>query len=313
MSMLLALFLLVQALVGSTCVEAANGLVSRNGKYYYYVNSQPVKNRWMTVYIPVNGNYVVRRFYFSSNGSACTGAVTINGSIYIFNNQGALVRSSVNRLFAIDGNVYCPDQNGKAQTNCWLLVNNHLYYAQRNGVIARNMTYQGITIRNGVAQAGLARNLKILCLSLLGQGTKNSDTSLRKLLASWAFLMNRNRFRYVDMALPNFNNRYWAKSNAYSMLLTRKGDAFGFACAFAALASACGYQPYVIVGKVYSSEDVSLDHCWVRIGSRYFDPEGQFSGWNIGTTFGATTYTPPATSVKRVILFETGALQPFAN
>ncbi|MCD8336643.1 MAG: hypothetical protein LUD18_05080 [Lachnospiraceae bacterium] len=97
----------VSNVLGGTSITAQaatkNGLVKKNGKYYYYKNGVKLKNTWKTVTkTSSSGKTTTNRYYFGSNGAAvmatttmdCTYNIklkTINGKKYGFDTKARLV------------------------------------------------------------------------------------------------------------------------------------------------------------------------------------------------------------------------------
>lgn len=279
------------------------GLYKEDGKYYYYQKGKKIKSKWKD--IKVSGK--TRRYYFQADGSACTSVAKIKGTYYCFSKLGRLYRPSKNKLITIGKYQYCPDKNGKCQTG-WLLVGNKLYYASAKGRIQTSKTVDGIKLtKSGAAStSSVSAKLKIKALQVAAKITKSSMTKEQKLRACWNYMVSR-QFSYANMS-PNLKEKDWQKKFAYRMLETRKGSCSSFACAFAALASAVGYDPVVIYGRVPGSRDQAADgytrHCWVKINGKYYDPEGQFAGWMRGV-YGYSVY-PISHQITKMINFETG-------
>ncbi len=279
------------------------GLYKENGKYYYYKNGRKIKNKWKN--ITVSGK--VRRYYFQADGSACTSVAKIDGTYYCFSKLGRLCRYSTNRLVTAGKYQYCPDKNGKCQTG-WLLIGKKLYYASAKGRIQTSKTIDGIKLtKSGAAStSGVSAKLKIKELQVVSQITKSSMTKAQKLKACWNYVVG-GRFGYANMS-PNLKEKDWQKTFAYRMLVTKRGSCTSFACAFAALASAIGYDPVVVYGRVPGTRDQAADgytrHCWVRIDGKYYDPEAQYAGWMRGVY--AYSVYPISYQVTKSIKFETG-------
>ena len=99
------------------------------------------------------------------------------------------------------------------------------------------------------------------------------------------------------MRVPDFTKKGWQKQEALDMFNSRAGGSYGFACAFAALASQAGYKATVVAGRVSSKEtstddggDGMVPHCWVIIDDKYYDPEAHYRGW-WKDVYGYTTYS----------------------
>ena len=63
-----------------------------------------------------------------------------------------------------------------------------------------------------------------------------------------------NNTYYSSAYYPNLNQNDWWRMTAWRTLATGKGNCYGYACAFAALAREIGYDPYVVCGRVREPE-----------------------------------------------------------
>lgn len=260
------------------------GLLEENGKIYYYSNGKPVKNTWKKV----NG----KKYYFNSKGCAVTYSNKIKGKLYVFYKNGQLAQPSKTSIVKVGKNSYYVKKSGIASTG-WMIINKKLYYADSKGKFFKNKTYQGVKFSSsGAAKSNTASKLKMKTMSIAASITNSKMTKSQKLRACWNYITSNGRFRYWPHT-PNTAKKGWQKDEAYSMLTSRKGSCSGFACAFAALASEVGYDPYVIRGRVSGTRDGAADgltrHCWVKINGRYYDPEAQFAGWMRGV-YGSRSY-----------------------
>ncbi|MDO4277101.1 MAG: transglutaminase domain-containing protein [Eubacteriales bacterium] len=264
----------VTASAAGSSVQAAKalkqGLKKEGSKYCYYVNGKKACNTWKTV----NG----RKYYFNSKGYAVVYSAKISGKIYVFQLNGQLVKPAKNSIVQVGKYSYYVNKNGQASTG-WLLINKKLYYADSLGRFYKNKTYQGVTFTNtGAAKSNTASKLKIKTMGIVSSITKSGMTKSQKLKACWNYMVNTSRFRYWPY-YPNLNKKGWHKETALNILTNYRGNCYGFACGFAALASEVGYNPYVICGRVDGSRDQAADgmtrHCWVKIDGRYYDPEAQ--------------------------------------
>lgn len=297
----------VCATVGAASKAASSkkkeGLYKENGKYYYYHKGKKIKNKWKD--IKKSGK--TSRYYFQANGSACTSVAKIDGAYYCFSSLGRLYRPGTNKLITIGKYRYCPDRYGRCQTG-WILVNKKLYYANGKGRIQKNKTVDGIKLKKSgeASTSSIAAKMKIKSLKVIADITKPDMTKEQKLEACWNYIVSR-QFGYASMS-PNLDEKDWQKKFAYLMLTTRKGSCSSFACAFAALASAVGYDPVIIYGRVPGSRDQEKDgytrHCWVKIDGKFYDPEAQFAGWMRGV-YGYSQY-PISHQVTKILNFETG-------
>ena len=280
------------------------GLVQENGKYYYYKNGKKVKSKWVSIKVKSGGKTMTYQYYFQKDGSACTTVTKIGKTYYCFASSGRLICYKKNRLVTRGKYQYCPDKKGVCQTG-WILISGKMYYANAKGRIVKSKTVNGIKLdKDGKAVSSLDMKLKKEALSVTAKITNSDMTKSQKLRACWNYVVS-NRFRYYSMS-PNLNEKGWQKKFAYNMLITKRGSCTSFACAFAALASAVGYKPVIVYGRVPGSRDRAADgytrHCWVKINGLYYDPEAQFAGWMTGVY--GYSYYPISYQVTTTLSFE---------
>ena len=241
--------------------------------------------------------------YIQKNGKIATGSCKINGTYYIFDESGKLIRPKKSRLVTVQKKIYYVNKKGRAVRG-WFTQKNKLYYANKNGSVKRNTTYKGITLlKSGAAKKDTASKLKILTMQIIKEITTNKMTKDEKLRKCWNY-MTGGSFRYMGK-YPNFGKKGWQRETAYNMLTTHSGNCYSYACAFAALADEVGYKSYVICGRVPGNRDGSGDgytrHAWVRINGCYYDPEAHYAGWARGI-YGYGAY-PMGHSVQSDVRF----------
>ncbi len=294
----------------STVKAAAkkDGLYKIRGKYYYFENGKKLTNQWKDVTFKRASGNVTRRYYFKKSGAAVTHWIQLDGYTYVFNSVGMLRKSSVNKLYTVGSYQYCPDRYGRCQTG-WLIVDGKLYFANSLGRIVKNRTIKGVTFKASKMVEDTAGQLKLRQMQIVRSLTKDSMSQRDKLYACWTWLTSSANFSYVVRNL-DLENPLWPKISALNMLNTHMGDCISFASALAAMASELGYKPIMIYGRVPGSVDGAADgfttHCWVLINGQFYDPEGQFAGWNKGV-FGLSSY-PFAYQVTRYVDFATGKI-----
>lgn len=292
--------------VSKAASQKKDGLHKINGKYYYYENGKKLKNQWKDVIIKRSTGDLVRRYYFKSNGAAVTHWIRLDGYTYVFNTVGMLRKSSVNKLFTVGNYQYCPDKYGRCQTG-WLIVGGKLYFANSLGRIVKDRTVSGVTFKGSQMVNNTVGQLKLRQMQVVRSLTNDSMSKRDKPYACWTWLTSKSNFSYIVRDL-DLNDPLWPKISALNMLNTHMGDCISFSCAFAAMASELGYKPTLIYGRVPGSVDGAADgfttHCWVLINGQFYDPEGQFAGWNQGV-FGLSSY-PFAYQVTRYVDFATG-------
>ncbi len=279
--------------------EMASGWLELDGKYYYF---EPDTGEMCTGWQETEAGrrYFVKKtgrmasgwlkisgikYYFSpEDGEPLTGAQEIGGKHYIFNSKGQLAQSDGISLVAAGGRYYCADKNGHAASG-WHLIKGKLYYASKTGKAKTSTTYQGIAFGSrGAAKNSITARSKIKAMQVFASITNENMTKSQKLAACWDYIISGS-FRYAAK-YPNLQSSGWQRKTAYEMLTSHSGNCYSFACAFAALASEAGYQPYVICGRVRGSRDRAADgytrHAWVQINGLHYDPEAQYAGWHRG-------------------------------
>lgn len=266
------------------------------GRRYFFKETGRMATGWQKI----NG----KKYYFAKDdGRLMTGSVKIHGEYYVFNDLGQLAQSEKTSIVHAGNQIYCADKSGKAVSG-WQIIGNNLYYTSKTGRARKNTTYQGITFGNdGAARNNINTSLKIHVLKILDSITDIHMTKDQKLDACWKYLTGSS-FRYAAK-YPDLNVSGWQRKAACDMLSSHAGNCYGFACAFAALAEAAGFQPYVICGRVQGSRDRMSDgytrHAWVRINGRYYDPEAHYAGWRQGI-YNSAAYPVPHT-IQKILAF----------
>ena len=300
LALIMVLALQGPAVVQRTQAATKEGLVQKSGKYYYYVNGKKVKNRWVDI-----GS---KRYYFQKNGAAAVGLLQYGEDYYAFNEKGVMLHSKKVKIYKVGKYYYSPQADGKLRHDQFIYKGGKLYFVRGNGRVVTNMTVKGVTFNSkGVAQPSISTTSKIGCIETVNALTKSSWSKERKLKACWDYLTGPD-FSYVLRYDANRDDKTWMKRKAIEMLNSHGGDCVSYACAFAGLASACGYHPDVIYGRVPGTRDQAPDgfttHCWVLIDHCYYDPEGQAAGWN-KNCYGVPKY-PFAFQVHHIYGYDTG-------
>ncbi|MCC8068134.1 MAG: hypothetical protein LIO94_13710 [Clostridiales bacterium] len=275
--------------------KVKKGLVKKGKHYYFYkADGSLLKSKWKTI-----GDY---RYYFKDNGRAAVGGYKIGDTVYVFDEEGHLLTGKKSRFVTVNGYVYYVNKKGQASTG-WFVVNNRLYRANAKG---RRLTTEkdGITFtKKGYAKSNVASKLKILTMQIVDQITTDNMTKEQKLKACWDYVTGSG-WTYMTYSCSITSG--WQKKCAYYLLSTHRGDCKCFASAFAALACEVGYDAYLIRGRVPGSRDRASDgytkHTWVQIDGKYYDPEGDWAGWNVGC-YGYSSYNVSHT-VQMVVRFK---------
>lgn len=245
-----------------------------------------------------------RKYYFlPESNQMAAGLLKIKGSYYIFHENGQLAQSDSITLVMAEEEIYCAAPDGRAASG-WQVKGKRLYYASPKGVVKRNTTYQGIQFtETGAAKNNVNSKLKMKLLKVVDSITKKNMSKKQKLKACWSYITG-GKFRYASK-YPNLNSDGWYRKTAYNMLSTYTGNCYSYACAFAALASEIGYNPYVICARIHGSRDRAADgytrHAWVRINGKYYDPESHYAGWMKGLY--AKSRYPMAHKNKKVVAY----------
>ncbi len=187
-----------------------------------------------------------------------------------------------------NGHICIADNKGKAAKG-WVLVGNDVYYVKKGGKALVSTGYSGITFNEkGKADPGSSTNLMRKCLKILKK--RNGQSKKKKLSYAWSYM---SRFHYSSY-YPNLGEKGWQRSTALRALNSKAGNCYGYACAFAALAWASGYHPYVVAGRIPGTRDGAGDgytrHCWVRINGGYYDPELNFANRTRFTYYGSGSF-----------------------
>lgn len=156
----------------------------------------------------------------------------------------------------------------KKSVQGWKIISNKLYYINKDGSYAVNKTIDKIRLTSkGYAKSDSISKLKIKTMKVAAKITKPSMSKKQKLRACWRYI---NTFRFKARSYPDKTKKNWKYQCALDMLNKKKGNCYGIANAFAALAKEVGYQPYVI--------EIPKVHCWVRINGKYWDNMGNRMG-----------------------------------
>lgn len=257
------------------------GLAFRNGRYvYYYKTNKLAKNKF----------YKKAGLYYDKNGYAVAGPYKIKKVWYFFDPETCrLMKGEGNHTVVINNVEYFVNKNGAAVTG-WQKEGDRLVYYSKTGRKVKNKKVNGIQLdEEGYAEAGAKKPKEVSPVmkkanAVVANLTSNSMSKSGKLRACWNYITGGS-FRYV-ITYPNLGRSGWQRTTALNMLNTKGGNCYSFACGFAALAKACGYNPYVVAGLCHGTRDGRADgltrHCVVKINGAWYDPEAQFAGWGRG-------------------------------
>lgn len=275
-----------------------NGFYKESSKKYcYYKNGKKIKNQWKTV----KG----KKYYFGKDGYALRGRRLVKGVRYLFRKDGSLYTRKSAGFVTYRNEKYYLYKNGALRIG-WFKVGRYTYYADKYGILKHDTTYAGLSFNsNGQTKANKAAQLKVTARNIINRVTNSKMSKGQKLRACYNYLAYGNHFYYYVWADPDLNADKWWIGCAQKMFDQSRGNCYGFACTFAALAKELGYKPYVICGRVPGSRDHAADgytrHGWVMINGKHYDAEGAFAGW--GGCFGTSDFTT-AYQVQKIVQFK---------
>lgn len=231
--------------------------------------------------------------YIDSDGDRVTGVNKIGNTVYAFDTDGKLMRSSKDRRVRIQSLYYDVRKDGTCRRG-WNVYGGKLYYFGGSlNQMVRDKTVSKIYLQeDGTAADCLDVYLKTEVIKMIRLRSSLDASKSSQLRAMYNYLASGRRFHYHSR-YPNQSVSNWCKREAKNMLLTNGGGCYGFACLFAACASNIGYSPTVVTGRIPGRRDQAADgytrHCLVTIHGRYYDPEGQYAGWYRGC-YGKASY-----------------------
>lgn len=135
-----------------------DGLVEKDGDYYYYENGEMVTNKWVLS----DDN----KYYFKKDGRAAVANHKIEGKYYVFNSQGQLLQPESKEIASIeiDGEIekYYVNSDGTAASG-W--TKDRKYYCYENGSVAKGIIVIGE---------------KFYCFSQVGKYNRPKTKKVRK-------------------------------------------------------------------------------------------------------------------------------------
>lgn len=263
------------------------GLKKEGKYYYYYKKGKKVKKKWVNI-----GKH---RYFFNEKGRAATYSMAYKGAVYVFGKDGRLKQPKSPRVVTVGERKYYVDAKGKAQVG-WFTAKGRLYYGDKKGRLYQNgKTREGVSFTDkGYAVEDTASRLKIRTMEIISQITTPDMTNAQKLLCAWNYVVSNMRY---SMYYPSWRTG-WQQELSLIALTQGRGNCYGYACAFSALAREIGYDPYLVCGRVSGTRDGARDgmtrHCWVLLGGTYYDPEAHALGWYRGV-YGKSYYGVPHT------------------
>ena len=244
-------------------------------KLSFYVKGSMLKDSWQ--------NYNGFRYYFGSNGYAYKGTHRIGEKVYVFNENGHLLRNQKNKMVTVSGQkYYIISKSGNPATGYFVYKNN-LYYADSRGRCYQNRSRENGQLyftSSGAAKKNTNALLKMKVMQTVSSITNSKMNQSQKLRACWNYITDWSKFNYGGED-PDRSKKGWYRETALKMLSSRTGNCYSFACAFAAMAKEVGYKNITVI--------LGYDHCWVTINGKHYDPQAHWSGW-IRNIYGLNEY-----------------------
>ena len=206
---------------------------------------------------------------------------------YYYNQKGKKVKNKVKQI----GNFrYSFDKKGRMQTGWQIFGSKKAYFSKKSGRMQVNKKVNGVKIgKSGYVKLSKTELKEQKALEkanqILAKITTSKMSKSQKLYAAFQYMTSRANFSYRTWRGFSVYDG-WEYDYALEMYEKRAGNCYNFACGFAMLAKAIGYQPQVIAGRVPGGVDGAPDgftrHSLVKINGLYYDPEAQFDGWARG-------------------------------
>lgn len=185
-----------------------------------------------------------------------------NGNISYYNAKGQKVKGIV----TVKGKKYCFDSKGILRTG-WRRVNKKYYFFRQSnglgGYMRTSTKVNGISLRKD--GSAVYNNTQLQKLDLMVRAsrivdsiTNNKMTKAQKLKVCFRYIVNYNYGDGGDfVGVSNWDVYYGNR-----VLTRRRGDCFGFGCAFAYLANTVGYKSYAVS---------SGGHGWAEVNGKVYD------------------------------------------
>lgn len=232
----------------SGIASTANGLQKISGATYYLENGC----------VRTGMIYVGSNLYFfdpANGGQMKTGWLKLFDSSYYAESTGIIKRSGI---FAAGTNFYISDQNGALRYG-WIKLGDYYYYTGSDGVMRRNTTVDGYKLD------GSGKRIDIYSVTLAAVAkAAPSGSNADKLKACFNWLVKNCSYKrdYTDPLTLSGN---WREQYAMEMLQNHQGNCYRYACAFAYMAEALGYDASVMVGRVSAVGGGTTPHAYTQI------------------------------------------------
>jgi hypothetical protein len=200
--------------------------------------------------------------------------VESNGCYYYYNEKGKKLKG----LQTIGDNTYYFDKKGRQRTG-WVQVDDDYYFFnlknKTNGYMLTQTTVNSIKIRkNGNAKvtAKNAEKLRLLAAAneLIFDNTRSTMKKSEKLKVMYTAMAEGNLITYKNLGSFKKDESNWQEIYAAYMFDNGYGDCYAYACGFAYIAAALGYE------EVYVQS--SGGHGWCVIKGKYYDPNWAWWG-----------------------------------
>ncbi|MCR4741138.1 MAG: hypothetical protein K5886_12875 [Lachnospiraceae bacterium] len=189
----------------------------------------------------------------------------------------------------LNGKIYYISTGGVIFSNGWAQIGDGIFYFGPDGAMVTNTVVDGFTIGPDgrvviptmpvVAEPQIYPDsmLSQYCMNIINSVTNPSMTQDQKLAACYSFVVRNYRYNRT-YETPSGN---WTGQYATELFTNGYGNCYRFACGFAYLAKALGYEVKVITGSVKAARGGVTPHSWVEIfynGGWYIcDPELQMA------------------------------------
>ena len=231
----------------------------------------------LAVFMPVSANAAPKTNQWVNKG----------GYRYYYNQKGKKVKNKVKQIGKFR---YSFDKKGRMQTGWQIFGSKKAYFSKKSGRMQVNKKVDGVKIgKSGYVKRSKTELKEQKALEkakqILAKITTSKMSKSQKLYAAFQYMTSRANFSYRTWRGFSVYDG-WEYDYALEMYEKRAGNCYNFACGFAMLAKAIGYQPQVIAGRVPGGVDGAPDgftrHSLVKINGLYYDPEAQFDGWARG-------------------------------
>ena len=157
-----------------------------------------------------------------------------------------------------------------------------------------------IISKKGIYKIGGRETAEKLAKSWVKKALKADGGKHSRLRACYSYCKN---FTYcpVSMDPPVKAEKYngWDAACARAMFLSRKGNCYYYAAAFAFMARELGYDAKVAVGTASDRYGRFNAHAWGEINGKIYDPEREFSPYHPQGGYGKTYAKAPYTYKKK--------------